>query len=216
MDRSTWLKLGLFVLIMMGLWAGLKAFGIDLTQMTPDRVRMFVLSFGAFAPLMYLAAYGQPLIPLPASIMTIAGGLAFGPVWGTCAALSGATMRACSQFGVARLLGHEAVSKLLKGHIASLDEKIGQHGFKAVFLIRTIPNVPFDMQNYGLGFSKVRFAPYALGTFVGMIPGSFALGYLGYSLTDLRNAWKILLAAALIAALVAGQRRYVKRRQGAR
>lgn len=216
MHRSTWLKLGLLALFVVGIWGGLKACGIDLMRLTPERVRAFVLSFGAFAPLVYLAAYGQPLIPLPASIMTLAGGLAFGPGWGTLAALSGATMRACSQFGVARLLGREAVAKLLKGHLASLDEKIGQHGFKAVLLVRIIPNLPFDMQNYGLGFSKVRFAPYAFGTLVGMTPGSFAYAYLGYSLTDPGNVWKVMLAIVLITALVAGQRWYVRRRAAVR
>lgn len=213
MNHVSWIKLGSLVLIMVGVGLGLKEVGVDVTQITPERVRAFVLSFGPLAPLIYLLVYGQPVIPLPASIMTVAGGLAFGPWGGTLAALTGGTFRACGQFGLARLLGRDAVAKLLKGHAASLDEKIGQRGFRTVLLIRIIPNVPFDMQNYGLGFSKVRFAPYAFGTFLGMIPGSFAFVYLGYSLTDLRNAWKVLLAVVLITALVAGQRWYVKRRK---
>ena len=213
MSRSTWIKLGIFCALLLVLWFGLKAAGIDLTQMTPERVRAFVLSFGAFAPLAYLVTYGQPIVPLPASVMTLTGGLAFGPFWGTAAAVSGATVRACGQFLIAKLLGRVAVEKLLKGKLAHLDQQVGEHGFKAVLLVRLIPNFPFDMQNYGLGFSRVRFGAYALGTFLGVIPGSFAYGYLGYSLTDLRNAWKILIATLLIVGLIFAQRWYVKRRK---
>lgn len=213
MKRSTWIKLSVLVLVTIGIGWGLRALGVDVTHLTPDRVRGFVLSFGIWAPLIYLAAYGQPVIPLPASVMTITGGLAFGPMWGTLAALLGATTRACSQFAVARVLGREAVSKLLKGRIAALDEQIGAHGFRTVLLIRVIPNLPFDVQNYALGFSRVRFLPYAVASGVGMAPGAFAYVYLGYSLTDPKQLWKFLLAVLLIAGLWLGQRAWTSRNQ---
>lgn len=203
---ATWLRLGAFGLVVFGIGWGLKAVGVDLSALTPERVRAFVLGFGVWAPVVYLAAYGQPIVPLPASVMTITGGLAFGPAWGTLAALGGATIRACSQFAVARLLGREAVAKLLQGKVAALDQQIAAHGFKAVLLIRLIPNLPFDVQNYGLGFSTVKFGPYALASFLGMIPGSFAYVYLGYSLTDPKQIWKLLVAVAIVVGLMVAQR----------
>jgi uncharacterized membrane protein YdjX (TVP38/TMEM64 family) len=211
MPRALWLKLLVLALLVVGVGWLLKLLGMDLTQLSPERVRAFVLSFGAWAPAIYLLIYGQPLVPLPASILTITGGLAFGPAWGTAAALSGATLRACTEFAVARRLGREAVARLLKGRIATLDQTIGRHGFKAVLLIRLIPNVPFDMQNYGLGFSQVRFAPYALATFLGMVPGSFAFVYLGYSLTDPKQLWKLGLAILIIVGLMVAQQAWAKR-----
>lgn len=207
------MKLGLFFLIVVGLGLALRAFGIDVTTVTPGRVRAFVLSFGAWAPTIYLATYAQPIVPLPASIMTIAAGLAFGSVWGMLAALTGATARACAQFLVARLLGREAVAKLLKGKIASLDQHIGRNSFRTVLLIRLIPNFPFDIQNYGLGFSQVRFVPFALATLLGMIPGTFAFVYLGYSLTDPKQLWKLFLAILIIVGVLFLPR-VLKRRPG--
>ncbi len=127
MKGSMWLKLGLLLLILVGLGWGLKALGIDVTQVNPERIREFVLGFGIWAPAVYLLAYGQPFVPLPASVMTITGGLAFGPLWGSAAALSGATVRASTQFLVARMLGRGAVEKLLKGKAESLDQKIGEN-----------------------------------------------------------------------------------------
>lgn len=209
--RSTWIKLGILAVCLASLFFGLQALGVRPADLTPEKVRALVLSFGVWAPVAYLAAYGQPIIPLPASVMTITGGLAFGPAWGTLAALIGATIRACSEFLVARLLGREAVAKLLKGKAATLDARIGEHGFQTVLLIRLIPSLPFDMLNYGLGFSRVRFAPYALASFLGMIPGSFAYVYLGYSLTDPKQLWKLGLAILLIVGLMLAQRAWSKR-----
>ena len=211
MRGSTWVKLLGLLVALVGLGWILKLLGFDITKVTPERVRDFVLSFGFWAPVIYLVVYGQPLVPLPASLMTVTGGLAFGPLWGTLAALGGATTRSCTQFGVARLLGREAVTKLLKGRAAALDQKIGENSFKTVLLIRLIPNFPFDVQNYGLGFSQVRFLPYAVATFLGMIPGSFAFVYLGYSLTDPKQVWKLLVAILLIVGLVLLQRRMTRR-----
>ena len=202
MKNSWWIKLSIFVVIVGGAGWGLHALGIEVSDLSPSKMKELILSFGIWAPVMYLVAYGQPIIPLPASVMTITGGLAFGPVWGTLGALVGATTRACTQFGVARLLGRETVAKLFKGKVAAVNNKIAEHGFKTVLLIRLIPNFPFDMQNYGLGFSKVRFTPFALATFLGMIPGSFAFVYLGYSITEPKHIWKLGVAILLIIGLM--------------
>lgn len=202
MKGSIGVKLGIFTFIVVGLGLILRATGFDVRQLSPDRIREFILSFGVWAPVVYLAAYGQPVVPLPASVMTIAGGVAFGPAWGTLAALGGASLRACSEFLVARLLGREAVARLLKGNIANLNQKIGENGFKTVLLIRLIPNLPFDIQNYGLGFTQVKFSAYALASVIGMAPGAFVYVYLGSSLTNPSQIiWKLGLAVLLIAGL---------------
>ena len=206
MTRSTWFKLALLAFLVLGVGWIAKVCGLDVRQLSPEHVQGIVLSFGVWAPAVYLIAYGQPIVPLPASVMTVTGGLAFGPLWGTAAALTGATIRACTEFGVARLLGRDVVAKLLKGQVAALDEKIGANGFQAVLLIRLIPNLPFDMQNYGLGFSRVRFVPYALASFFGMMPGCFAFVYLGYSLTDPKQIWKLGVAVLIIVGLMVAQR----------
>lgn len=211
MTRTALLKAGALLVVVFGIVYGLHAAGIDVWRVTPDRVRSYVLSFGALAPAIYLVAYGQPLIPLPASIMTLTAGLAFGPLWGSVAAITGATTRACGQFFLARLLGRDAVAQLLGGRVAALEKKISDHAFHTVLLIRLIPNVPFDMQNYGLGFSAVPFGPYAMATFLGIIPGTCALAYLGHSLTDLRQIWKLVVAILLVVVLTVIPRRITAR-----
>ena len=102
-------------------------------------------------------------------------------------------------------------AKLLKGRAASLDVALSNSSFKAVLLIRLIPNFPYDVQNYGLGFSQVRFVPFVLATALGIIPASFAFVYLGYSLTDPAQLWKLLVAVLVIVGLMLAQGAWRKR-----
>ena len=210
--EAFWLKGGLVILVAAAAAWALRAFGLPLTDVSPERIRMLIVSHGGLAPVIYLGLYGQPLVPLPASIMGVTAGLAFGPLWGMVAVLTGATTRACTQFGVARWVGRETLLKLFKGRAGALHQYIGHNGFHAVLLIRLIPNVPYDMQNYGLGFSSVPFGPYMLATVLGIIPSSLAFVYLGDSLTDLRQLWKFLFAILLVAGLVIAQRVRTHRR----
>jgi uncharacterized membrane protein YdjX (TVP38/TMEM64 family) len=193
-------------------WA-LAALGLDLHAFSPGAIRSTVLSYGAWAPLAYLIIFGQPVIPLPGSAMIALAGVVFGREWGALAGLTGAVMRASTAFALARLVGREAVKRYLTtGWMARLDEKLGRHALKAVAVIRFVPSVPFDMQNYALGVSRVRFTPYVLGTALGLIPASIAYAYLGDSLTDLNQFWQVLGAVCLVAGLIAVQRAWARRK----
>ena len=211
MNKSTWLKIGGVLGAAIATALLFHAMGLDLRTLSPERVRAFVLSFGVSAPLIYILVYGQPLLPLPASLMMGLAGAAFGKTWGTVYAMLGAMLRAVTEFFVARLLGREAVAKLLKGNAAALNQRLGEDGFKAVLLIRLIPNLPFDVQNYGLGFSRVKAAPYLLATFLGVLPGCVLFVCLGESLLDPKQIWKLALMIMLIIGLMGSASAWKKR-----
>jgi uncharacterized membrane protein YdjX (TVP38/TMEM64 family) len=205
MRRTAWVKLIACVLLVGGVTWLLSVSGFNVTRITPEKIRALILSFGMWAPLIYLLGYAQPIVVMPASVLTMAGGLVFGPVWGTLAALCGATLRACTQFGLARLLGREAVAKLLPRRAAALDTRLNASGFKTVLCIRLVPNVPFDVQNFGFGFSNVRFSSYLTASFLGLIPGSVALAYFGYALTDARQRVTFFVVLGFIVAAGLGR-----------
>jgi uncharacterized membrane protein YdjX (TVP38/TMEM64 family) len=183
-------------------WVALSRCGFDPAKITPDKIRDFIRPFGFWAPVGYFLIIGQPLIPVPISIAMIAAGLIFGPVFGLCAAVGAATLRASSQFVVAKWMGREAIGRILKGRIASIDEKLGKDGFRAVLLIRIVPNLPYDIQNYAIGLSQVSFVPYFFATLIGVVPGAVMYTYLGYSMTDLSQIWKLMLAIFFIASVL--------------
>ena len=57
MRGATALKLAGLIVFIVGVGWILKVLGVDLTTISPERVRGFVLSFGLWAPVVYLVAY---------------------------------------------------------------------------------------------------------------------------------------------------------------
>ncbi|MBI4799495.1 MAG: VTT domain-containing protein [Desulfarculus sp.] len=54
-----------------------------------------------------------------------------------------------------------------------------------VLFTRLMPLFPFNLLNYALGLTKVRFSHYALATFLGMLPACVAFVVFSSSLLDL-------------------------------
>jgi uncharacterized membrane protein YdjX (TVP38/TMEM64 family) len=192
--------------ILLARWAGLRV-----SDLTPERIRTLITSFGVMAPLIYFLVYAQPIIPLPISVLAMAAGLAFGLAGGMVLTLAAATVRGCGQFLIARTLGREAVASRLKGRLASLDQWIRKRSLTTVIWVRIIPNVPYDMQNYALGFSPVPFSTFALGTFVGMIPSLFAWVSVGSALSEPKHRWTVAAAIAVLGGLWFLQHRFSRR-----
>lgn len=172
-------------------------------QLTPERLREFVRGFGAAAPLVFMGLYALrgAVLVIPASVLSLAGGLAFGPLLGTVYTVVGATGGAVLSYLLARWLGRGFVERILKGsgsRLGALDEGASEHGFAVVFFARLIPLIPFDAISLGAGLSGVRVGPFALGTLLGIIPGSFAYNFLGDSVTDVSSP-RFVLAVALMA-----------------
>lgn len=178
-----WVKFALLIAVVAGAVAVLHACGVPVLQLRPSQVRAYVLSFGWWAPLAYGVVFAQPIVPVPASVMLMAGGLSFGMA-GWVLALAAAALRACGQFFIARRLGRGAVETLLGGRLARFDQGIGKRAFETVFWIRVLPNVPFDFQNFGLGLSGVAFKPYLLATLAGLVPAVALWFYIGHHLAE--------------------------------
>ncbi|PYZ97265.1 TVP38/TMEM64 family protein [Alteribacter lacisalsi] len=154
-------------------------------QVSTDDIRTWILSFGWFSPVVYILLYTvRPLVLFPASVLSIAGGLAFGPFYGTVYTLIGATGSAASAFITARVLGKNIAGKEWKGRYSQIQKQLEERGFFYVLLLRIIPVFNFDLISYASGISKVRFSPFVTATAIGMVPGVFAYTYLGSSLVD--------------------------------
>lgn len=145
-------------------------------------VEEWVRAQGVLAPLVFGLIYvAATIFALPGSILTIGGGLLFGAGWGTLINWVSASFGAMISFLIARYLGREVVSKMLKskGTLQGLDDKIGNNGFYSVFILRLVPLFPFNGLNLGLGLTKVSFRDYTFATFLGMLPGTFVYTSLG-------------------------------------
>jgi uncharacterized membrane protein YdjX (TVP38/TMEM64 family) len=74
----------------------------------------------------------------PGSVLTLSGGLLFGPSLGMLFNVSGgtlgATLGATGALLVARFWGREFVGRFLKGRLKTLDEKADRNGFWVIFI----------------------------------------------------------------------------------
>lgn len=144
----------------------------------------WVAEIGTLGILLFILGYiAAAVLFLPGSILTLGAGFAFGIGWGMIAVSLGSTLGAGAAFLVARYLARDWVRKRLakKNTLRSLDNVIGEQGWKIVFLLRLSPVFPFNALNYILGLTGVRFWGYFLATWIGMLPGAFLYVYLGYA-----------------------------------
>lgn len=193
---QTFKFLGLLIIVAVSV-AVFQAADLD-RYIRPEAIRATIQSAGPMAPLLYLLIYSiAPVFFVPGWIISIAGGLAFGALWGTVLTVVGATIGATMAFFVARYLGRDFVARLLKGKFAALDDQAATHGFQVIFFLRLIPLVPFNALDYVAGLSKIGVRDYILATFLGIIPGTFAYVYLGSALTDIYS-WRFAGAVGLL------------------
>lgn len=176
MDRAAATKAGALVVILLG------AIGLAVVLGTPDvaAMRARVDAAGAWAPAVFFALYvALSLIPCPKAVLTAASGALFGLWAGAAIAVTAALAGALISFGLGRLLGRDAVDRLIRGRLARVDALLADHGLSAVLIVRLVPLVPYLAINYAAGLSGVRFRHFALGSAIGMVPGSLAYAALG-------------------------------------
>ena len=92
----------------------------------------------------------------------------------------GWTLGSVVVFFLTRRYGVEIIKRLISiKQIYYFENKIPKENlFLVVFLLRMV--VPVDILSYALGlFSKIKFWPFVFTTVLGIIPGAFALAYVG-------------------------------------
>ena len=117
----------------------------------------------------------------PGAILTIGAGFAFGLSKGFLAVSAGSTLGAALAFLVARFIAREKVEATAKGNekFREIDKAIGKQGAKLIFLLRLSPLIPFNLSNYFYGLTGVKFWPYVLASWIGMMPGTLLYVYIG-------------------------------------
>jgi uncharacterized membrane protein YdjX (TVP38/TMEM64 family) len=152
----------------------------------------WVVQMGVAGLLIFIAVYAAGTVLLaPGSILTIGAGFAFGLWKGFLAVSGGATLGAAFAFLVARFIARDRIEAMAKQNekFQRIDSAIGKQGAKLIFLLRLSPVIPFNLSNYFYGLTGVKFWPYVLASWIGMMPGTFLYVYIG-------TAGKAAVAAA--------------------
>ncbi len=182
------LKTGKFLAIL--LIALLIVGGIYLHQgndFSAQRLVDLLHRFPVLAPLIFLGIYAiAPSLFMPSIPLTLAAGFFWGPVWGVIFSISGATIGSCLPFFLSRYFFQDAVkAKIPEERWKWLQNKVIQHGWKAVAFTRLVPVFPFNLLNYLFGLMPIPFRQYLFSTFVFMLPACIAFVAFGSSLGEL-------------------------------
>ena len=142
----------------------------------------WVGQIGTVGIFIFIAVYAVATVLMaPGSILTIGAGFAFGLWKGFLAVSTGATFGASLAFLVARFIARDKIEAIAKRNetFRKIDNAIGKEGAKLIFLLRLSPVIPFNLSNYFYGLTGVRFWPYVVASWIGMIPGTFLYIYIG-------------------------------------
>lgn len=163
-------------------WAALAAAQADLQAHVDARPLASAVAYVVF----YAAAVA---VSIPgAVVITVTGGLLFGTIVGTALAVAGATLGAVLLFLAAR----SAAGPLLAARAAPLLGRIRpgleRDGFAYLLAARLIPVLPFWLINLAPALAGMRLAPFALATFLGIIPGTAVFASIGAGLGHVLEA----------------------------
>ena len=145
------------------------------------RFAEWVDGLGFWGPAVFIAGYIVTTIAfIPGAVMTLVAGAVFGLPRATAYVLAGATLGSAAAFFISRHLAREAIAARVAGsaRFAAIDRAVGAQGFKMVLLMRLSPVFPYNVLNYSLGLTTVRFTDYALAS-IGMLPGTLLYAYYG-------------------------------------
>ena len=137
-----------------------------------------------WAPFVFGLAYAAGVVCFPpgGAAMTIAGGYMFGQVFGTLCIVVAATVGATTLFLVAKTSIGDALRAKAGPAIQRMEAGFRENELNYLLVLRLIPLFPFWLVNLVPAFLGVRLRTFVIGTFFGIIPGTFVYASVGAGL----------------------------------
>ena len=136
----------------------------------------FLLAMAAYLGIYILAVS----VSFPgASFLTIAGGAIFGWAIGGTLTVIAATIGASIIFLIAKTSLGDYLAEKAGPRMAKLREGFQEDSFNYLLTIRLAPVVPFWVTNLAPALFGMALSRYALATFIGIIPGTYAYAFIG-------------------------------------
>ncbi|MDP6786347.1 MAG: TVP38/TMEM64 family protein [Rhodospirillales bacterium] len=138
----------------------------------------------------FIALYGlMAAFSVPGAVwMTISGGFLFGPVVGTAASVTGATLGAVALFLAARYALGDILRAKAGPAIRKMEAGFNENALSYLFILRLVPLFPFWLVNLVPALLGVKLGTFFLATFFGIIPGSLVFTLVGSGLGSLLDA----------------------------
>jgi len=139
--------------------------------------------YAAALAIAFLTYVGATALSLPGGlVLSLTMGFIFGRSVGTVLVVIAATIGATLVFLAARYLFADAARR----RMGALGEKINagftENALNYLLFLRLVPLFPFFLVNLAPAFTSIRLSTFVLGTFIGIIPGTFVYVNLGQTL----------------------------------
>ena len=122
------------------------------------------------------------------AIMTLTAGFLFGTIGGGLIVVVGATLGATGLFLIARTALGDVLRAKAGPFLARMEEGFRENALSYLLVLRLIPLFPFWLVNLVPAFLGVSTTHYVIGTFFGIIPGTFVFASVGNGLGALLDA----------------------------
>jgi uncharacterized membrane protein YdjX (TVP38/TMEM64 family) len=178
-----------------------REFSLENVIAVRDRFHRFLNEHIVLSLLAYIVIYIVAVaLSVPGGlILTLAGGLLFGWLLGGIAAVIAATIGATLVFLIARSAFGETFNERAGPWLAKLRDGFKQEALSYLLFLRLVPAFPFWFVNVAPAILGVPLRTYVLGTFLGIIPATFAFASVGAGLDSVIMAAKQEYASCVAA-----------------
>jgi uncharacterized membrane protein YdjX (TVP38/TMEM64 family) len=189
------------VIVIGAIWRLRWAAGIDASDIAKTAA-----DFGEWAPAIFVLVYALLcLAAVPTLPLNLVAGAAWGWLGGGMISCFGGTLGAVIAFAAGRyILGRPLATRSEHATIARIQSRFERSGWKFVVFTRVNPIFPSFLLNYGFGLTSLSFGSYALGTFLGFLPPSIAVAWIGENMRTLSWNLSPQQALSVIALISAG------------
>ena len=165
-----------------------------------ETLNLFVQDYGLWAALVYGAIYATAVaLSLPGgAVMSITGGFLFGWILGSVLVVVSATIGATLLFVIAKSTVGEALRAKAGPWVNRMAEGFQENALSYLLVLRLVPLFPFFVVNLVPAFLGVPLRTYVVGTFIGIIPGSFVFTTVGAGLGSIFDSGEEFTAAGIL------------------
>ncbi len=175
------------------------------------RIAYDFMAGNPLAPVIYIAVFVlRTVVFVPAIWLVVLSGSLFGFWAGAVYTVIAENLSANLGYALGRMFGVDSAEGDGSGFIGRWRHTLQEQAFTTVLILRVI-YMPFDVLNYGCGLLAVPWLPYALATFVGLVPsvvtfvsfgasinfGEFLRNIDHFSPSDLFDARQMAISAGL-------------------
>lgn len=149
---------------------------------SPESILSMLQFHPVMTPVFFLSLFVlMSLLLLPTLPLNLLAGFLWGPYWGTCFSVTGATAGAVCAFLFSRYLARDYCTRKFQNPAWSwLQGEIERRGWKAVAFVRVNSVFPSGPLNYYFGLTPVPFYTFAWSTALFLLPPAFLVASIGH------------------------------------